>query len=144
MRRSIAGGLLVGGLAGGAAAQAPATTSMPGTPVGKPILQPVGTRLPQAVPNAGERVGTGPGGIPNPLDPLGPKPDGTPIKMDNVVAPYPGMAKPEPTFWEKLEKRWFALFQSDRPAVRANTWTPGIGRRNRERKEEREELRRRM
>ena len=139
MRGMIAGGLAaVGGLAGGAAAQ------MPGTPVGRPLVQPVGTRLPQAVPSVGEKVGTGPGGFPGPADPLGPKPDGKPIELKNVVAPYPGMPKPEANFWQKLEARWFALFESDRPAVRASTYTPGIGRRNRERKEEKEEARRRQ
>ena len=88
-------------------------------------------------------MGTGPGGIPSSVDPLGPKPDGKPIEIKNVVAPYPGMPKPESNFWEKVEARWFALFESDRPAVRPSNWTPGLSRRNRERKEEKEELARR-
>jgi hypothetical protein len=131
-------------LAAGGGAAVAQTPPMPGTPVGRPLVTPVGSRLPQAVPGVGERVGTGPGGIPSGLDPLGPRPDGTPIRIENVVAPYPGMPKPEATFWERLEARWFALFQSDRPAVRAsNTWTPGLSRRNRERREQREEEARR-
>lgn len=138
MRGTVAGAVATLGLAAGAQAQ-----TMPGTPVGRPLVQPVGSRLPQAVPSVGEKVGTGPGGIPGTLDPLGPKPDGKPIPLDNIVAPYPGMKKPEPTFWEKLEARWFALFQSDRPAVRPSNWTPGLSRRNRERKEAREEEARR-
>ncbi len=137
MRRMLAGGVAVGGLAGGAAAQ------MPGTPVGRPLVQPVGTRLPQAVPSVGEKVGTGPSGIPSGLDPIGPKPDGKPFEIKNVVAPYPGMPKPPADFWQKLEARWFALFESDRPAVKPTNWTPGLARRNRERKEEKEQASRR-
>ena len=139
--------LAVGGgavLAGSAAAQQPTTLpapvpfQMPGTPVGQPLVQPVGGKIPQAVPPAGAPVGTGPGGVPDPLNPGGPKPPGEQINMDNVIAPYPGMPDPEPNFWEKLEKRWMSLFQSDTPAVRPTQWTPGIGRRNRERREARE------
>jgi hypothetical protein len=106
---------------------------MPGTPVGKPLLQPAGVPLPKAVPQAGAPVGSGPGGIPDPLNPGGPKPPGQPIDLSNVVAPYPGMPKPPPSFWEKLEQRWMALFQSEQPAQKPTQWTPGIGRRNRER-----------
>lgn len=135
MRRMLASGVVVAGLTGGAVAQ-----EMPGTPVGKPLVVPVGNKIPQAVPGVGEKVGSGPGGIPSSIDPLGPKPDGKPIEIKNVVAPYPGMPKPTPNFWEKLEARWYALFQSDRPSAKASTWTPGIGRRNRDRREEKEEL----
>ncbi len=137
MRGTVASGVAVLGLAAGAQAQ------MPGTPVGTPLVQPVGSRLPQAVPSVGAKVGTGPGGIPGGLDPLGPKPDGKAIELTNVVAPYPGQPKPTPNFWEKLEARWFALFESDRPAVKPSNWTPGLGRRNRDRKEAREEEARR-
>ena len=134
MRGMIAGGVAIFGLAGGVHAQ-----TMPGTPVGRPLVQPVGQRLPQAAPAAGQKVGTAPGGAPGQLDPLGPKPDGKPIEIKNVVAPYPGMPKPEASFWERLEARWFALFQSDRPAAAPANWTPGLGRRNRERREQKEQ-----
>jgi hypothetical protein len=148
-------GLLAGcGLSGAAAAQAPqvpqgpqtvnvapAAFSMPGTPVGKPIVNLVGNRLPAAVPAAGTRVGTGPGGIPSQLNPGGPTPPGQVIDMKNVVAPYPGQPKAAPSFWDKLQERWFSLFKSDQPAQRPPNWTPGLARRNRERAHERMAIR---
>jgi hypothetical protein len=142
-------GLLAGcGLTSVAAAQAPPTVnvapanfSMPGTPVGKPIVNLVGNRLPPAVPAAGARVGNGPGGIPSALNPGGPTPPGQVIDLNNVVAPYPGQPKADPSFWDKLQQRWFSLFKSDQPAQRPPNWTPGIGRRNRERERERMAMR---
>ncbi len=139
-------------LGGSAAAQQPVTLpavaqplQMPGTPVGKPLVQPVGTPIPKAAPQAGNPIGSAPNGIPNPLNPLGPPPAGKPIDLSNVVAPYPGMPKPTPSFWEQLEQRWMTLFESDQPAQKPTQWTPGIGRRNRERREkaEQEMMRRR-
>ena len=136
--RPLAAWALAGGaaaaLAGPLAAQQP-DAQMPGTPVGTPLVQPVGAKLPQAV----SPVGTGPGGVPSPLDPRAPAPPGQVIDLKNVVAPYPGMPKPPPSIWEQLEQRWFALFQSDQPAQKPTTWTPGIGRRNRERDKARQQ-----
>jgi hypothetical protein len=110
---------------------------MPGTPVGKPIVSPVGSQINKAAQQVGTAVGTGPGGVPAPLDPRAPKPAGQEVDLKNVIAPYPGMPKPEMNFWQKLEDRWFKLFESDQPAVRPPQWTPGIARRNREREKER-------
>jgi hypothetical protein len=148
MRRFAVWGLVGCGMAGTAAAQQPLNvqpnpTAMPGTPVGKPLVQPVGSTLPKAAPAVGAPVGTGPGGLPTTLDPRAPKPVGQQIDLKNVIAPYPGMPKPPPSFWEQITKQWFKLFESDTPAVRPNNWTPGIGRRNRERKEERLQMWRR-
>jgi hypothetical protein len=141
--RPLAAWALAGGaaaaLAGPLAAQQPDAAQMPGTPVGTPLVQPVGAKIPQAVPAAGAPVGTGPGGIPGPLDPRAPMPPGQVIDLTNVVAPYPGMPKPPPSFWDQLQQRWFALFQSDQPAQKPTTWTPGIGRRNRAREKAREQ-----
>lgn len=147
MRRiALALGLAV--IGGAAIAQepvagAPNPFSMPGQTVGspsvaKPILKPVGNRLPGAVPQAGTPISGLATAKPGAIGPgaMGAeRPQGTPIDLKNVVAPYPGMPK-EQTFWTKLEDRWFALFESDTPAVRPN-YTPGIGRRNKERREER-------
>jgi hypothetical protein len=136
------------GLAAGAPAQTPSTypvaapTSMPGTAVGKPIVQPVGNRIPRAVSPAGQPVGSTPGNkLPPTLDPQLPKPAGQQIDLKNVIAPYPGMPTPEKTFWEKLEERWFSMFYPSPPTTPPNPtgWTPGIGRRNRERAAERRE-----
>lgn len=122
---------------GAAQTPPPATPGMPGTPVGKPIVVPVGIPIPRAAPAAGERVGTGPGGLPPALSPQQPQMPGQQIDLKNVIAPYPQQPTPEPTFWEKLEERWFSLFKSSNPTVPPPNWTPGIGRRNRERAEER-------
>ena len=126
-----------------------AQTSMPGqtvgTPAARPILQPVGTRLPAAAPQAGTPItglATQQPGVVGPGAPgAGQQPQGTPLDLKNVVAPYPNMPK-ESTYWQKLEQRWFALFESDMPAVRPS-YTPGIARRNKERREKAEEVRRR-
>ena len=129
-----------------AAAQTPQVTvtaqplQMPGAVVGTPLLQPVGTQLPRAAPQAGTPVGMVPAGTTPGLNPgTNPpqQPPGVPIDLSNVIAPYPGMPNPKPSFWQELEKRWLSLFQSDAPAQRT-TYTPGIARRNQERREVRE------
>ena len=116
-----------------------------GSPAARPILQPVGARLPAAAPQAGTPItglATQQPGLVGPGAPgAGQQPQGTPLDLKNVVAPYPNMPK-ESTFWENLERRWFLLFESDAPAVRPN-FTPGIGRRNKDRRERAEEARRR-
>jgi len=116
-----------------------------GTAVARPIVKPVGTRLPAAAPAAGTPVtglATQTPGLVGPGAPgAGQQPQGTPLDLKNVVAPYPNMPK-ESTYWEKFEQRWFALFQSDAPAVRPN-YTPGIARRNKDRRDKAEEMRRR-
>jgi len=114
---------------------APTGAAMPGTPVGTAMVAPAGSPIPKAVPAAGAKVGTGPTGIPNPLDPRAPQ--GQMVDLKNVVAPYPGMPSPEPSFWERLNQRWDALFGATPPVAQPTHWNPGIGRRNRERKEER-------
>ncbi|MGL6075035.1 MAG: hypothetical protein ACRC8S_12820 [Fimbriiglobus sp.] len=147
--RRMRGWLAVAGisvtLASQGLAQTPAPAapvSMPGTTVGssmaKPILTPVGSRLPSAAPQVGTPISGLASSKPGAIGPGAngaTQPQGKPIDMKNVVAPYPNMPK-ESTFWEKLEERWFAMFESDTPAVRPN-YTPGIGRRNRERAAER-------
>lgn len=116
---------------------APAPFSMPGTQVGTPLVTPAGQSLPKAAPAAGAQVGTGPGGIPGALDPRSPKPAGQEIDLKNVIAPYPGMPKPAPSFWDQLQERWFKMFMSDQPVTPPQNITPGIYRRNRERARER-------
>ncbi len=111
----------------------PSMPGMPGREVGKPITMPIGSRLP----TAGAPVGTGPNGIPSALSPFGQQPNQPQFDLKNVIAPYPGMPKPPPSFWDKLEERWFKLFESDTPAVRPTPWVPGIARRNKEREKER-------
>jgi len=121
---------------------APVPLAMPGQVVGRsqPIVRPVGTPLPSAAPQAGTPITGLSNPPPNAIGPGGSgaaRPPGTPIDLSNVIAPYPGMTK-ELTFWERLEERWFKLFESDAPAVRP-AYTPGIARRNQDRKKERME-----
>jgi hypothetical protein len=142
MKRFAAGLLAGAGLAGAASAQPPSTytvapngAAMPGTPVGTAMVAPAGLAIPKAVPAAGTKIAPGPTGLAPSLDPRSPQ--GQVIDLTNVVAPYPGMPKPAPTFWDQLQARWDALLGPASPPVQSNGWTPGIGRRNRERKEER-------
>jgi hypothetical protein len=83
-------------------------------------------------------VGTSPSGYngKNPSSPFTgdnwPKPD-----PNLVVAPYPTPKLNSDSFWDKLYARWMTWFAGDQTPP--TTWTPGISRRNRERKEKREE-----
>ena len=123
----------------------PNPASMPGTTVGqmmpasKAVLKPVGNPLPKAAPQAGTPITGLATNKPNTITPGGVQPQGVPIDLKNVIAPYPNMPK-ERTYWEQLESRWFDLFKSDAPAERTN-WTPGLARRNRERTAERNKIR---
>jgi hypothetical protein len=106
-----------------------------------PLLKPVGTRLPQAVPSAGTPIGMIPGGrspgLPTPQYNQAQRPSGQMINMSNVVAPYPGQTAPEPNVWEKLQASWFGLFHSEPATATRPSYTPGIARRNQERREDR-------
>jgi hypothetical protein len=118
----------------------PSPYPMPGTIVSRPSLAPVGTRLPNAAPKIGTPVGyTGPDG--QPINP-GQRPAGQIVNLNNLsaplVAPLPTDltgAKPK-TYLEQLFDKWKATFGFGPPAVTPpQTWTPGISRRNRDRKD---------
>lgn len=115
-------------------------SGMPGVAVGTGIVPPAGTPISRATPNVGQRVGTGPGGIPSLVNPQIPRPEGQMIDLKNVIAPYPQMPTPPKSFWEKLEERWFAMFEAETPDLTAPNWTPGLSRRNRDRARERREI----
>jgi hypothetical protein len=111
-----------------------------GTPVGKPILQSVGTPIPKAAPEVGQKVGTPPGG-PSPMA-TQPK---VPFDLSNVVAPIdpaflPPALRPQQneSLYETAFKKWFDAFGLSKPPEQKNTFTPGIYRRNRERARERQ------
>ena len=109
-------------------------------PAGSGVV-PVGVRIPKAVPQAGTPVAGG--RLPGTIPPIGTgpagqaQPKGKLIDMSNVIAPYPNMPK-ELTFWEKLEERYFYWLIPPEPVMAPPNWTPGLGRRNRERREARE------
>jgi hypothetical protein len=115
----------------------PSPFVMPGTPVGRPLVHPVGVPITPAAPAAGQRVGTGPGGIPGALDPRSPMPPGQVIDLKNVIAPYPGQPNPPKSVWDRMVEYWEELLNPPKIMVAPPNWTPGIGRRNRERAQER-------
>ena len=103
---------------------------MPGTPVGRSIVTPVGFTQPAAATPL-PKVGTAPnglGGIVGQTSPVDPK---------LVVAPYPtGLPGTEPkSFWDRQYDRWRSLFGMDTPTQQPANWTPGLGRRNKDRKD---------
>lgn len=115
-------------LAGGPIAGTAAAQQMPGTPVGKVV--PVGFQQPLAATPL-PRVGTSPnglGGIVGQTSPVDPK---------LVVAPYPtGLPGTEPkSFWDRQYDRWLSLFGLNAPAQQPPNWTPGLGRRNKDRRD---------
>ena len=140
-RRMMWAAVTVAVFATAVSAQTPQQSAvMPGTPVGTPSVQPIGSRLPS--------VGTQPPRVGQPLQsgklPASPfVGDGWPkVDPNLVVAPYPTPPSTSNSFWDKLYQRWMHIFVDD---TRPNpTYTPGISRRNRERREKREEEMRRM
>jgi hypothetical protein len=139
MREVIAWGAVVGGLLLMNSANA---QTMPGKPVGTPSVQPVGTRLP-SVGTQLPKVGQPPSGY-NGSKPNSPFAQGgnwpTNVDPNLVVAPYPTPKLDSDGFWDKLYQRWLVLFEDDKKAQ--PTWVPGISRRNRERREKEQEVRR--
>ena len=108
---------------------------MPGTAVGRPLVTPVGTQLPQAGTQL-PKVGSPPpgyGGLTG--SPYAPQKPTVDPKL--VVAPYPtGMPGTEPkSFWDSLADRWYGMLGLNTPAETQRNWTPGLGRRNKERKD---------
>jgi hypothetical protein len=120
----------------------PFGSSMPGQRVGSAMVGPVGQQLPKVgsqLPKVGNAPGTT---VPKQQDAFGLqgygiKPSQLAFDPKNIVSPYPlGPAGQEKDFWDKLYDRWLGLFESDTPTPSRN-YTPGLTRRNRERKEER-------
>jgi len=138
--------LLAGGLLFTASTTYAQIGQMPGIGVGRPVmLQPVGNQLPR-VGTALPRVGTNPNGLnmsqqnkqdPFGLNGLGIKPSQLAFDPKDVISPYPQMPSGETSFWDRVYDRWLGLFGTDAPATSSN-WTPGLSRRNKERREARE------
>ena len=118
------------------ASTAQAQNAMPGgTPVGRSTIAPVGTQQPQ--------VGTQFPKVGHPAGYMGldgkfttEKPQQQVVDPKAVVAPYPGMPGKEPDFWDRLYDRSLRAMGMDQPKVVQKNWTPGLARRNRERREE--------
>lgn len=124
-------------------AQTPAANPLlsSGTAVGKPMLRAVGTQLPQAVPQVGQKIGTPPGGQPN--QPT--TPPGFQFDLKNVVAPVnpeflPPALRPvqNQSLYDTAFKKWLDAFGLTKPPEVKSNFTPGMSRRNRERTHERQ------
>ncbi len=118
------------------AAPAQAQYVMPGgTPIGRSTIAPVGTQQPQ--------VGTQFAKVGQPAGYNGPdgkftieKPVQQTVDPRAVVAPYPGMPGAGKDFWDRLYDRSLSLMGLNQPKIVQKNWTPGLARRNRERREE--------
>jgi len=120
----------------GCAATAQAQYVMPGgKPVGRPLIGPVGTQQPQVgtqFPKVGQPAGyNGPDGKFTTE-----KPTQQVVDPKAVVAPYPGMPGEEPDFWDRLYDRSMKLMGLNQPKIVQKNYTPGLSRRNRERRAE--------
>lgn len=134
MRMLIAGCALAVA-AGSTPGQTPNATAMPGgTPVGRPLIGPVGTQQPQvgtALPKIGKTAGYyGPDGKFTTEKPVEQN-----VDPKLVVAPYPGMPGEEKDFWDRLYDRSMRAMGINQPKIVQQNWTPGLARRNRDRRE---------
>ena len=119
----------------GCAASAQAQYVMPGgTPVGRAAIAPVGTQQPQVgtqFPKVGQPAGfmgtDGKFTIEKPMQQV--------VDPKAVVAPYPGMPGEEPDFWDRLYARSLKVMGMNQPVIVQKNYTPGLSRRNRERRE---------
>ncbi len=120
-----------------ASAQAPLAG---GTPVGRASLQPVGSSFAPAAPRAGTPVSyLGPDGKPVSTT----RPPGEVISMKNLVAPLStpipaGLDNSQKNLMELIVARMKVAVGLSKPpsAALQTNYTPGISRRNRERREE--------
>jgi hypothetical protein len=105
----------------------------PGTPVG--AASPVGQRAPNVGMPVGQRVGQfGGSSIPG----QAPRPEGQLVDLKNLAAPLTAPLPPElrpdtDSFIDKAYQKWRDALGLGKPMPPANTWTPGLSRRNRER-----------
>jgi len=118
------------------ATSAQAQYALPGgTPVGRPVITPVGTqqeRVGTQFPRVGQPAGYyGADGQFSVERPVQPK-----VDLKNVVAPYPSMPGEEPDFWDRLYNRSMRAMGINQPKIVQQNYTPGLSRRNRERREE--------
>jgi hypothetical protein len=105
-----------------------------GVPVGKPLLTSPGQNLPSVAPKIGQPIGLlGLDGKPISTE----RPPGTPIDMKNLAAPLPapltGDASSKSIF-EKVYAKWREAIGLSKPTTVAQNYTPGLSRRNRERR----------
>jgi len=118
------------------AAVAQAQYAMPGgVQVGRPMINPVGNQFEKVgaqFPKVGKPAGFyGANGQFTTEKPVQPA-----VDLKNVVAPYPGMPGEGKDFWDRLYDRSTKFMGIDQPKIVQQNWTPGLSRRNRERRED--------
>lgn len=109
-----------------------------GVPVGKPVFGTVGQTAPAAAPKAGQSIGyVGPDGKPVSME----RPAGQVVDLRNLAAPLsaplsPDLAELQPkSTLEKLYDKWrLAIGLDKQSTATTNNYTPGLSRRNRERR----------
>jgi hypothetical protein len=109
-----------------------------GVPVGKPVFGTVGQTAPAAAPKAGQSIGyVGPDGKPVSME----RPAGTVVDLRNLAAPItaplsPGLSDSQPkSVFEKVYDKWRQAIGLDKAtSATTNNYTPGLSRRNRERR----------
>jgi hypothetical protein len=105
-----------------------------GVPVGKPLLTSTGTNVTSAAPKAGQPIGyVGLDGKPISTA----MPPGTPIDMRNLAAPLPAPLTDNSSaksIFEQVYDKWRQAIGLSKPTTIANSYTPGLSRRNRERR----------
>jgi hypothetical protein len=139
IRRLLFAGLVLALGASGAAAQN-VLSPFPGSgvPVGRPVFGTVGQTAPAAAPKAGQAIGyVGPDGKPISME----RPPGQVVDLRNLAAPItaplaPGLADSQPkSVFEKVYDKWRQAIGLDKPtSTTATNYTPGLSRRNRERR----------
>ena len=97
------------------------------TPVGTQQER-VGTQFPRVGQPAGYYGADGQFSVERPVQPK--------VDLKNVVAPYPSMPGEEPDFWDRLYNRSMRAMGINQPKIVQQNYTPGLSRRNRERREE--------
>lgn len=121
-----------------ASGQTPSPFPSSGVPVGKPVFGQVGQTAPSAAPQAGQAIGyVGPDGNPISMQ----RPPGQVVDLRNLAAPItaplaPGLTDSQPkSIFEKVYDKWRDAIGLNKPTTNTNTgFTPGISRRNRERR----------
>ncbi|MBL8866177.1 MAG: hypothetical protein KF873_12925 [Gemmataceae bacterium] len=109
-----------------------------GVPVGRPVFGTVGQTAPPAAPRAGQAIGyVGPDGKPVSME----RPAGQVVDLRNLAAPItaplaPGLTDSQPkSVFEKVYDKWRQAIGLDKQTTpTTNNYTPGLSRRNRERR----------
>ena len=129
---------MIAGPAFGQTPPAPPPGQLPGSTVGSSFTYPISQPVPNAAPGAGMAIGLAPtpGGAGGATSPAAMLPGGS-FDPSAVVGPLPSTLLPpaEKTLWQKFVDKYGVDLGLLAEAPPPTGWTPGIGRRNRERRE---------